>query len=346
VTTAFGQTRLSEQVLQAGTRTQRPVCAGCGIAPGGLSPWMRETTALFGAETSFARAAPLLSRHCPAPVSPSRVRKVTLEAARAAQALQQPPRHLGALPAKGAASVEALADGPLVPVVSIQPGKGDGRKRRRCEWRETRLCAARAQGCATTHYGCDMSEVETLGRAWAACARDAGQGLDSAVHALGEGATWVGAQALANPGPKCRVLVDFYHVSEYLAAVATQLFPGNPGRWRRRQQRLLKKGRHRQVVKTLAALVEPERVPDEPAPARAAHRHLKNRSTQLWYDEALSLGRSIGSGLIEAAHRHVLQHRLKLSGSWWSPSNAAAMSHLRVHLANNRTISALLPFAA
>jgi hypothetical protein len=87
-----------------------------------------------------------------------------------------------------------------------------------------------------------------------------------------------------------------------------------------------------------------EQRPDELAVARNAKRYLANRTDQLWYDEALKLGRSIGSGLIEGSHRHVLQQRLKLSGAWWLPENAKAMSHLRVHLANN-DFDSLFPLA-
>jgi hypothetical protein len=85
-------------------------------------------------------------------------------------------------------------------------------------------------------------------------------------------------------------------------------------------------------------------VPDELAVARNARRYLANRTDQLWYDEALKLERRIGSGLIEGSHLHVLQQCLKLSGAWWLPDNAKAMSHLRVQLANNE-FDALLPLA-
>jgi hypothetical protein len=54
--------------------------------------------------------------------------------------------------------------------------------------------------------------------------------------------------------------------------------------------------------------------------------------------------RSIGSGLIEGSHRHVPRQRLKLSGAWWLPDNAKAMSHLRVQIANNN-FDELFPLA-
>ncbi|MDR2674496.1 MAG: hypothetical protein LBC18_06410 [Opitutaceae bacterium] len=88
-------------------------------------------------------------------------------------------------------------------------------------------------------------------------------------------------------------------------------------------------------MKELKSMEEGSGVPDEPAVACNARRHLANRTGQLWYYRALELERSIGSGLIEGSHRHVLQQRLKLSGAWGLPDNAKAMSHLSVQPASN-----------
>jgi hypothetical protein len=43
---------------------------------------------------------------------------------------------------------------------------------------------------------------------------------------------------------------------------------------------------------------------------------------------------NLGSGEIESGHRHVVQQRLKLAGSWWKESNAEKMLGLRVARAN------------
>jgi hypothetical protein len=188
-----------------------------------------------------------------------------------------------------------------------------------------------------------MEGVGALGHAWAWLAKQSGWGLDTQIHVVGDGVCRVGQQARKNVGPNCRVLVDFYHLSEYLSAVAQRHKTEEKG-WLKRQQKRLKKGRWKQVMKELEGMEEGASVPDELAVARNARRYLANRSDQLWYDEALVLERSIGSGLIEGSHRHVLQQRLKLSGSWWLPENAKAMSHLRVQLANN-DFDALFPLA-
>ena len=90
------------------------------------------------------------------------------------------------------------------------------------------------------------------------------------------------------------------------------------------------------MLARLAAAGEPAGVAEEDAPVRAAHRYLSNRPDQLDYAAALAADPPIGSGLIEAGHRHVLHARLKVSGAWWKRENAEAMVQARVCRANGR----------
>ncbi len=55
-------------------------------------------------------------------------------------------------------------------------------------------------------------------------------------------------------------------------------------------------------------------------------------------------GLPIGSGLIEAGHKHVLEARLKISGAAWLTSNAETVAQLRVLRSNDRW-SELWPLA-
>ena len=86
------------------------------------------------------------------------------------------------------------------------------------------------------------------------------------------------------------------------------------------------------VLRRLAAYLEPESTPQ--APVRAAHRYLNQRRAHLDYAGARTQGWNIGSGEIESGHRHVVQQRLKLAGSWWKEPSAEAMLGLRVARAN------------
>lgn len=57
--------------------------------------------------------------------------------------------------------------------------------------------------------------------------------------------------------------------------------------------------------------------------------YYRNNQTRMRYPEYLARGLMIGSGIVEAAHRHVLQERMKLSGQHWSERGGRRMVALR-----------------
>jgi len=87
------------------------------------------------------------------------------------------------------------------------------------------------------------------------------------------------------------------------------------------------------VIHELAAKREATHVPDELAPIRAAHRYLTTRQQQLDYPEALRRNLPVGTGMIESAHKQVIQKRLKGSGIAWLRGNADALIKARAQRA-------------
>lgn len=69
-------------------------------------------------------------------------------------------------------------------------------------------------------------------------------------------------------------------------------------------------------------------------PVRSAYDYLQERRDYLDYAGARAQNLPIGSGEIESGHRHVIQHRLKLSGGWWTEKNMESMRQLRTARAN------------
>jgi hypothetical protein len=57
--------------------------------------------------------------------------------------------------------------------------------------------------------------------------------------------------------------------------------------------------------------------------------YLENNRSHMRYDEYLSAGYPIGSGVIEGACRHVVKDRMELSGMRWTVDGAQSMLHLR-----------------
>ena len=315
----------------------RPLPARLGVTPRGRSRRLERVLADFGAEHSFARAADSVREHYGFAIGTSAVRDATLEHAQRARVEleSQYAQPFRVLPATGAEHLVAQADGTMI--CTVQPGPRKGPRPR--QWQEMRLVAAQARDITTTVYGATFGSVEETGRRWGHVTRDAGWGLNSRIHAMGDGAEWIRWQSREGVGAQASFLCAFFHVSEYLGAAAPFCRPAQPEQWRRTQQKRLKRGDVARVTAALAEHLEAEATPDEDAPVRAGHRYLNNRLDCLDYPGALELGLPIGTGLIESGHRHVLQARLKKAGAAWLPEHADQIAHLRVLRANDQWLS-------
>jgi hypothetical protein len=306
-----------------------------GVESGGYSKGLEQAVVDFGAEDSFALAAQRLGRHHPVRLSAGTVRKITLRHAGEMARRQKPDGCLSQLPAKGASDLVVEADGTLPVVEFAATPSGDRRKGRKTSWREVRLCAAKDLGKAEARYACDMDGVNELGQRWSHCAGKAGWAMESRLHAVSDGAAWIGLQVKACLGGNAVHLLDLYHVMEYLAAAQKAYGPWNDPRkrWLRVQKQRLLKNQSPKVIEELSSRLEPPGCDD--TPIRDAWRYLCNHRDQLDYKTACVRGLPVGSGLIEGAHRHVLQKRLKLSGAWWTAANLNHMAQLRTCRANN-----------
>ena len=315
----------------------RPLPQRLKINTRGRSRRLERVLSDFGAEHSFVRAAQSVREHYGFEIGASAVRASTLEQAqRARRMLEEEYRgSFRALPVMGAEQVIAEADGTMICTVGAGPRQG----RRPREWQEMRLVAAQAQGSSTTTYAATFGTVDQVGSRWGHCARKAGWGLNSQIHAVGDGAEWIRLQSQEVFGQQGTFLCDFYHVSEYLGAAAPKCRPRRPAGWRRTQQKRLRRGAVPEVIRALEPHLEPESTVQEEAPVRSCHRYLNNRRGCLDYPRAISLGLPIGSGMIESGHRHVLQARLKKAGTAWLPEHADQMANLRVLRANGHWLS-------
>ena len=166
---------------------------------------------------------------------------------------------------------------------------------------------------------------QAAGDLWREVALSAGLGGRTYVHGVGDGAPWIVEQFDAQFGPQGGYLLDFYHVSEYLAAAAPPQTSGLG--WLKRQQTYLRQNRLGPTLQSLRRRLEDVGAKEQPV--RAAHRYLTQRRERLDYAGALAQDLPIGSGEVESGHRHVIQKRLKLAGAWWKETNAEAMLTLR-----------------
>jgi hypothetical protein len=282
----------------------------------------------FGAEESFARAAARFKEHYGVEVGASSVRACTLKHGASIQKVADQAQ----LPA--AKAIITQIDGSLIPVVQPARDAADRRKSKKLLWREVRLCSARPVGQSRSLYGATLGSLEATSCLWRETAQRAGLTEQTDVHGVGDGAPWI-VEKFTENFPDGRFLLDFYHVSEYLARAAVAICGEKKARtWLRRQQGRLLQNQWAKVLRALEARLEPAESPSETTPIRTAYRYISERREYLDYATALKEGYSIGSGEIESGHRHVVQQRLKLPGAWWKEPNAERMLNLRTARSN------------
>lgn len=324
---------MQEQVYRQGRGGQqvRPFARAARVECRGYSLGLQRVVTDFGADVPFARVPEKVREHYGIEVAASTVRAIT-EGHGAA--LESESEASVELPLGGVTRLVTEMDGSMVPTVQMADGQGDKRRQRKVSWTEARLCLAGVPESVSRKYAATMGSVEAAGRQWKSCVVQAGGGRHTHLHCVGDAASWIAAQATQQFGRQASYLVDFYHVSEYLAQAAAVVAPQCAQAWLHTQQERLK---NNQVVEVLAALAphdEAAGVPEVQAPVRVCQRYLQNHESQMDYAGAIAAGLPIGSGEIESSHRTVIQSRLKISGAWWKVENAGKMLALRVTRAN------------
>lgn len=327
---------MSEQLFWHDGQVIRPFCRTARVQCRGYSQPLQRRMTDFGADLAFGQVPAKLKEHYGIAVPGSAVRTITEARAHAisVQAPAPPPR-----PAHDVAWIIAETDGSMIPIVDTvspeasMPGQ-DRRKTRQVRWQEARVSLAHAQGSVTPRFAATFGAPVEVGEQLRDCALRVGFGPTSRVHSVGDGAPWIVNQVQRVFGPQATYLVDFYHVSEYLAAAASHCAPDTPAPWLTEQQTQLKQGNVESVHAGLVPHLEATEVGEALAPVRCCHRYIANRPGQFEYQRALAADLPIGSGEIESAHRYVLQQRLKLAGAWWKEETAADMLALRTLRAN------------
>ncbi len=247
--------------------------------------------------------------------------------------LQEPDSELGK---QGARLVIAGMDGSMVPIVSIKTDekgreiKGDKRKQRELGWKEARLCVARDPRSVSGHYRATMGDVDQAGLQLVGCVAEAGGGKPTKLHCVADGAPWIVSQVEDRFAGQAHFLVDFYHVSEYLAAASDLLGENKKALWLKQQQRRLKANQTSQVIKELTKLEAIE---------KAKLANAMKRSSITKEEQPVEAGLPISSGETESGHRWVIQVRLKKAGAWWKTDNAERMLKLRTMRASGEWLS-------
>lgn len=147
---------------------------------------------------------------------------------------------------------------------------------------------------------------------------------------IGDGAQWIWNWADDNY-PGALQILDFYHAREKLVLFARYQYRDEQARldWVQQQSDKLLDNGLEEVLTTLRSCRANN--PEAKLAKQKAIDYYIEHDDRMQYRTYREQGLMIGSGPIEAAHRSVIQQRLKLSGQKWSISGAQAMANLRCY---------------
>ncbi len=128
---------------------------------------------------------------------------------------------------------------------------------------------------------------------------------------IGDGAHWIWSMA-SEQFPGSVEILDFFHLSEYVWAVAKAAYPNNEDYqldWVKTQQQLLKKSQWNTVIENCHQF--PKKKKDLKGAITDLERYLTNNQSRIDYHSYLKAGLMIGSGVVESSNRRVVTQRLK-----------------------------------
>ncbi len=340
-----------ELVCPQGHGRDRPFQRLTGLHCRGKSKALQRVLTDFGAEKSFAQASEQLWEHYGVEIGPSSIRQVVLKQARRSQAVVQ-ARQTEAVAAYqklggqkyGEPWLIVESDGSMIRtgVLETDPGgglsaKGRGRKHRETLWREVRLSTVQGLKYERRWYGAVLGAPPMAGKQMFAMALLAGYGENTSVHGVGDGAPWI-AQQMAEVFPRQHYLLDYYHLLEHLngaAKACAEILGEAAENWVMRQQTRIDQGKVTAVIEECRAVAKYK----EASALDQLANYLEHQREHLDYAAAREQGLPVGSGAVEGAHRHVVQARMKLPGTWWKEETVNPMLALRTLRANGWWVS-------
>ncbi len=152
---------------------------------------------------------------------------------------------------------------------------------------------------------------------------------------IGDGAHWIWSMA-QEQFPGSIEILDFFHLSEYVWAVAKAAYPQKEQiqkDWVKTQQQLLRKSQWQIVIQNSHKLNRNKKNVIEAI--NNLERYVTNNQSRIDYQSYLQAGLMIGSGVVESSNRRVVTQRLKQAGMHWSEQGAEGVMALRAAYLSN-----------
>lgn len=308
-----------------------------------ISPGVERAVALLSAHLSFAEAERMLWEVASVRLSGRQIETVAESVGAEAELLQQQEEEL--------AATQGLVEliGPnqpeprtfIVEMDGVQVGLQDG------SWQEAkcgvvyeldqRVEINEGRWELLKRLRCVMrGSVQAFRRRlWALCLR-AGIRQQDQIVVIGDGAEWID-QTAELLFPKAIRILDYYHASERVWAVANARWgeaTAQARQWAQHKLKQLKTGEVQQVVASMKKLKmatgEGCRV------AETAINYMSGRMQQMRYGQYTKQGLPIGSGAVESSCKLVVTARCKQAGMRWSEAGVDTILALRSFALNER----------
>lgn len=304
--------------------------------PGALTPSLQEDLVRLSTWMPFARAAQELAHLRGVRVAEATARSRTHAIGAAAVAVQtaqvvaierEPP-----VPPTGPARQFLSVDGAMVPLVGGQWGEVKTLALGEIaapQWDEREQ--AWVVRTTDVSYFSRRADMTTFARLATAETQRRGTATAGTVVAVLDGAE--GNQGFVDyHRPDAVRILDFPHAAGYLGQVAAAVWADSPDQqttWLAEQCHDLKHGQPQVVLDRLRAL-----------PALAAVttslNYLEKRQAQIQYAAFQAEGYPIGNGVVESAHKVMIEARLKGAGMHWAPAHVDPLVALRNIAYNDR----------
>ena len=161
--------------------------------------------------------------------------------------------------------------------------------------------------------------------------KDAGLILEDKVRIciIGDGAPWIWNR-MHEIFPDAKVVLDFYHCSEYLYDLAHAQYGKDSQKGQEWVEAAITRLFSNQIDGVIAGIKRMKPSSDAAKEQiKKTIRYLSKRKDKVDYGSLRRGGYHIGSGGIESSNKFISNVRLKRSGAWWYPTNANNILKLR-----------------
>jgi len=161
--------------------------------------------------------------------------------------------------------------------------------------------------------------------------KDAGLILEDKVRicVIGDGAPWIWNR-MHEIFPDAKVVLDFYHCSEYLYDLAHAQYGKDSQKGQEWVEAAITRLFSNQIDGVIAGIKRMKPSSDAAKEQiKKTIRYLSKRKDKVDYGSLRRGGYHIGSGGIESSNKFISNVRLKRSGAWWYPTNANNILKLR-----------------